>query len=138
MTSSSSAMARRRAVCAGACEALTGLPELLLERVAVNPAVVAVEDVVDVRLVDLFDLITRYEPERGGLAAAPIELPGVKLRKAEVYGPDCAAVLERRAGTLLAEDLPDHAASASMTSRTHSVSSREMRRNASRSALRGP
>src|SRR6188474_217389 len=64
--------------------AFTRLLQLHLERVAVHPAVVAVEDICDVRVTNLLDGLARDDPERERLVAAPVELPRVGLGEDEI------------------------------------------------------
>src|SRR5262245_32412759 len=106
-TSSSSATWRRSS------RSLTGFPELLLQRVAVDAVVVALE-LVD-ELADLCDLRPGNHPERLRLAAPSVELAGVGLREGAVRGCERAGVLERLSLALLPEHLVDHPASSSST-----------------------
>src|SRR5215210_7040251 len=78
-TSSSSASSSRRSV--RDCSAGTGarLPELLLERVAVDAVVVPLELVHE--LIHLGDGGARHDPERRRLAAASVLLARVLLRE---------------------------------------------------------
>src|SRR5581483_4707397 len=114
----------------------TRLPELRLERVAVDAVVVAAELVDEV--LGLRDRLARYDPQRRRLAAAAVLLVRVRAREGEIRRGDRPRVLERMALPVLPEDLEDHAASASSARRTHAVSSRETRRKPSRSSVRGP
>src|SRR5918994_5981868 len=127
-TSSSSASSRS--------SSFTGKLQLLLQRVAVDAVVVALELVDEV--VDGEDGVAGDDPERLRLGAPPVELTGVLLGEAAVGSLQRACVRERLALPLLPEDLPDHAASASTTRRTHSVSSRVVRRKPNRSSVIGP
>src|SRR5262245_52214527 len=106
-TSSSSASWRR-----SSCS-LTCLPELLLQRVAVDAVVVALE-LVD-ELADLGDLRPGHDPQPLRLAAPSVELAGVRLREGGVRGRERAGVLERLSLALLPEHLVDHSASSSST-----------------------
>src|ERR1044072_716918 len=138
-TSSSSASSRSRSTLGGACE-LTSFLQLHLERVAVHAAVVAVEDVGDVRLAHLHDRLARDHPEGERLRAPAVELPRVGVRERPVRRLERAAVLERRPLPLLAAHLSGghYATPASTTRRPRAVSSRERRRNRSRSSVFGP
>src|SRR6478752_2184781 len=129
-TSSSSAIAS-----SSACS-LTCLLQLCLQRVAVDPVVVLAQLVGEV--LDLPDRLARDDPERHGLASPAVLLVCVRVREGRIGCRDGAGVLERLPFALLAENLVDHAASARIAFRTQAVSSREMRRNSSRSAVRGP
>src|SRR3954451_8489700 len=131
-TSSSSARAR------SCSRSFTGLRQFGLQRVAVDPVVVLVQLVDEV--LALQDRSARHDPEADGFAAPPVLLVRIRPRERLVRRDHRAGVLERHAFPLLPEDLPDHgyAASASTTRRTHAVSSRETRRNSSRSAVFGP
>src|SRR6185503_21112438 len=129
----SSSSARVRSSCA-----FTRLLQLHLEGVPVDPAVVAVEDVGDVRVSHLFDCVARDDPERERLSAPAVELARVRFGEREVGSLERAAVLKGLAFSLLAKDFPDHAASARTARRTHAVSSREDRRNPSRRSVSGP
>src|SRR5580765_3465023 len=102
--SSSSAIAR-------SCScALTCLLQTCLDRVAVDAAVLEVELVSPV--LDVTDLVARYEPERDRLAAAAVLLACPGLREVRVGRDDRAGVLERLALPLAPEHLPlVHAAS---------------------------
>src|SRR6185436_21044539 len=116
---------------------LARLLEARLDRVPVDPAVLHLELVRE--LVDLAQGGARCEPERHRLLPPPGLLAGVDLRELLVRRRDRAGMLEGLALPLLPEDLVDHyAASASTTRSTHATSSRESRRNASRSADAGP
>src|SRR5215213_7089276 len=75
----SSSSARLRSSCA-----LTCLLELHLEGVAVHPAVVAVEDLGDVRLPNLLDGLARDDPECERLAAPAVELTRIGLGEDEI------------------------------------------------------
>src|SRR5512132_1001285 len=128
--SSSSAISRS---CA---RSLTRLPQLLLERIAVDAVVVPLQ-LVD-ELVDLVHGLAWDDPERDRLAPPPELLPRVPLGELLVRRLDRAGVRERLALPFLPEDFVDHAASGSTTRRTHSVSSRVVRRSPSRSSVFGP
>src|SRR6185295_7872506 len=111
---------------------LTRLPQLLLERVPVHSVVVPFQFVDEV--VDLVHGLPRDDPERDRLAAPPELLPRIPLGELLVWRLDRAGVRERLPLSLLPKDLVDHAASGSTTRRTHSVSSRVVRRRPSRSS----
>src|SRR5262245_61674764 len=123
------------AISSSACS-FTCLLQLLLERVAVDAVVVALE-LVD-ELVDLVHRVARHEPERDRLAAPAELLACVPLGVLVVRRLHRARVRERLPLPLLAENLVDHAACASTVRRTHSVSSHVVRRRSSRSSVRGP
>src|SRR6476619_1850775 len=132
--SSSSASAR-----SSCTRSFTCLLQPLLDRVAVDPAVLEIELVDEV--LDLVDRLPRHEPERRRLATAAVLLARVDLCEASVGRDDRASVLHRRAGPLAPEHLEDHrahAASASTVRETQSISARESLRNAIRSADAGP
>src|SRR6185436_9574692 len=86
----SSSSASLRSSCAFTC-----LLELHLERVAVHPAVVAVEDVSHVRLADFPNGVARDYLEGERLVAVSVELARVGLGEDEVRRLEGAAVLER-------------------------------------------
>src|SRR5512133_804348 len=117
-------------------DSFTCLLELLLERVAVDAVVVAVQLVG--KVLDLDDRLARDHPERRRFPAPSVLLPGVDVGELAVGRLDGAGVLERLPFPLLAEDLVDHAASASTTLRTHAELSRARRRRSSRSCDFGP
>src|SRR5579859_6346265 len=115
---------------------LTCLLQLRLQRVAVDPVVVLAELVGEV--LDLVDRVARDDPERHRLAATTVLLVRVGVSEGRVGRGHRAGMLERLPLPFLPEDLPDHAASARIARRTQAVSSRDIRRNSSRSAVRGP
>src|SRR5262245_23607145 len=115
---------------------LTRLPQLLLERIAVDAVVIPLQ-LVD-ELVDFVHSLSGHDPQRDRLAAPPVLLARVPLREFLVRRLDRAGVRERLALALLPKDLVDHAASGRTTRRTHSVSSRVVRRSPSRSSVLGP
>src|SRR5262245_39660813 len=129
--SSSSAYSRRS--CA---RSLTRLLQLRLQRVAVDAVVRLLELVVELR--HLVHRVARDDPQRDRLVPPPVLLVRERLRERRVRRDDRAGVRERRALLLLAEDLEDHAASASTTERTHASCSSMLRRNSRRSAVFGP
>src|SRR5436190_19481522 len=84
----------------------TSPPQLLLQRVAVDPVVVAVELVGEV--LDLDDRFARNDPQCFRLAAPAVELLGIRLGEVVVRSLERAGVVERLPLALLAEDLVDH------------------------------
>src|SRR5215211_7782459 len=86
---------------------LSRLTELHLDGIAVDAAVVAVEDLGDVGIADLGDGVAGNDPERRRLVPAAVELARVRVRELGVRRLERPAVLERLAFALLAEDLPD-------------------------------
>ena len=126
-TSSSSAIGR-----SSCARSLTCLRQLRLQGIAVDPVVVPVQ------LVDeLLDLEDRSRATTQSATDSP-RRPNCSCAYALAYAASGAstepACANGYALSLLPEDLPDHAASASTRARTHSVSSRVMRRSSSRSA----
>ena len=115
---------------------LTRLLQLGLDRVPVDAVVVPLELVRE--LGHRRDRVARDDPERDRLAAAAVLLARVHVREGRVGREHRARVLEGLALPLLSEDLVDHAARASMTSRIHAVSARVVRRKPSRSSVFGP
>src|SRR3954447_23902734 len=129
--SSSSAYSRSR--CA---RSVTRLLQLRLQRIAVDAVVRLLELVVEVR--HLVHGVSRDDPQRNGLLPTPVLLVREHLGKRCVRRRYRAGVRERRAFLLLAEDLEDHAASASTTCRTHASCSSMRRRRSSRFWVFGP
>src|SRR5436305_5112889 len=87
MISSSSAISsNERASCS-----FTGPPELVLQRIAVDAVVIAVELVDEV--VDLDDRFARNDPERFRLATPPVLLARIDLGKVPVRRVDGTSVL---------------------------------------------
>src|SRR5919197_271375 len=128
-TSSSSAIPR-----SSSARPLTSLLQLFLERIPVHAVVVPVQ-LVD-EILDRMQCLARGDPERGGLAAAPVLLARVPLGEPLVRSLDRPSVLERLALPFLPKDLVDHAARS--TERTQAEFSRALRRRSSRSAVFGP
>src|SRR5206468_2181821 len=126
--SSSSAAASRTSVLPGSC-ALTRLLQPRLQRVAVDAPVVALELVHELR--HLAHLASRDEPQRPRLVAPAVQLVRVGPGERLVRRLERSGVGEGRAVALLAEHLPDHAASARTACRTQALASR-MRRRRSR------
>src|SRR5262249_23687060 len=114
-----------------ASDSCTCLLELLLQGVAVDAVVVAVE-LVD-KVLDLDDRLARHHPQCGRLTAAAVLLARIDVRERVVRRLDRSGVLERLPLPLLPEDLVDHAACASTMLRTHAEFSRARRRRSSRS-----
>src|SRR4051794_12862090 len=93
----------------------TSLLQAGLDRVAVDAPVLEVELVRPLR--HRVNCVSRHEPERDRLAAPAVLLARPCFGELRVGRLDRAGVLERLSLAILAEDLPDHAAS--KTSRTH-------------------
>src|SRR5262245_8717847 len=129
--SSSSASSISR--CARSFTRLLGLG---VQRVAVDAVVRLLELVVEVR--HLVHGVARHDPQRNGLLSPPVLLVGERHGEVRVRCGNRARVRERRALLLLAEDFPDHAASASTTLRTQASCSSIRRRRSSRSCVFGP
>src|ERR671930_1816824 len=87
--------------------AFTRLLQLHLQGIAVDAAVVAVEDIGDVRLAHGVDLLARHDPERERLVPAAVELARVRLREGAVRRLERAGVLEGLALPLLPKHFPD-------------------------------
>src|SRR5262249_12747338 len=128
---SSSSAISSRCCCS---RSFTCLLQLLLQRVAVDAVIVAVQ-LVD-ELVDLDHRASRQDPERRRLAAPSVLLAGVYIREVVVGRLDRAGVLQRLSFPFLAKDFVNQAAST--ISRTHAEFSRARRRRSSRSCDFGP
>src|SRR6478672_1956192 len=74
------------AIWSSCSRSLTCLPELRLQRVAVDPVIVAPELVDEV--LDLGDFLARDDPERGRLASPPVLLVRVRAGKGPVRRND--------------------------------------------------
>src|SRR5688572_6310604 len=98
----SSSSAISRSCCA---RSFTRLLELFLERIAVDPVVVALE-LVD-ELSDLVHGVAGDDPEGDRLAAAPVLLARVPVGEGPVRSLDGPRVLERLALPLLPKDFVD-------------------------------
>src|ERR1051326_6406698 len=101
ISSSSAISSRSCCSCSFTC-----LLELLLQRVAVDAVIVAVQLVDEV--VDLEYGLSRHDPERRRLAAPSVLLARVHVGEAVVGRLDRAGMLERLPLPLLPEDLVDH------------------------------
>src|SRR5829696_3642341 len=129
--SSSSAYSR-----SARARSLTRFLQLDLQGVAVHAVVIPLQLVDEVR--DLVYGVAPDDPQRLRLLAAAVELARVLLRELVVRRLERSGVGERLSLSFLPEDLVDQAAFASTILRTHSVSSRFIRRSPSRSCVFGP